>query len=68
MKTFNRIIICMLFAIIAISCSQENEVTVEGSSLVFTDTFTLKNQVPSSLLDESTEGIYHGVVAPGSTL
>ncbi|TDI69334.1 MAG: hypothetical protein E2O86_05705 [Bacteroidetes bacterium] len=68
MKTLNYIIICMLLAIITMSCSQENEVTGEKSSLIFTGISTLKDQVPNSLLDESMEGIYHGVVASGSTL
>ena len=67
MKTYNCIIGCMLLALITISCSEENEVIGEGASLVFTDISTLKDQVPNSLLDESMEGIYHGVVASGST-
>ncbi|RLD30402.1 MAG: hypothetical protein DRI70_01270, partial [Bacteroidetes bacterium] len=57
----------MLLALISISCSKESEVTDEGALLVFTNISTLKDQVPNSLLNESMEGIYHGVVASGST-
>ncbi len=67
MKTYNCVIGCMLLALITISCSKEKEVTGEGASLVFTNISALKDQVPNSLLDESMEGIYHGVVASGST-
>jgi len=67
MKTYNCIIGCMLLALISISCSKESEVTDEGALLVFTNISTLKDQVPNSLLNESMEGIYHGVVASGST-
>ena len=57
----------MLLVLFTISCSQENEATQEDASLVLTNISTLKDQVPNALLDESMEGIYHGVVASGST-
>jgi hypothetical protein len=57
----------MLFVLVTLSCSQENDATNENTSLVFTNISTLKDQVPNALLDNSIEGIYHGVVASGTT-
>ncbi len=67
MKAVNCIILCMLFVLVTLSCSQENITNDNSASLVYTDITTLKDQIPNSLLDNSLEGIYHGVVASGTT-
>jgi len=66
MKTINWILTCTLVAMVTISCTQDNEQTSESASLT-TDITNLKNQIPNPLLDETTEGIYHGIVASAST-
>lgn len=67
MKTINRVITAVLFALIAISCTQENDV-IEETALLVHNHSNLKEQSPNPTLDTSSYGLYHGVVASASSL
>ncbi|MEM7186930.1 MAG: hypothetical protein AAF466_09745 [Bacteroidota bacterium] len=67
MKQLNQVISFLLIGLLLSACSQENDLSTEVAPVVQEDIALLKHQLPNPLLDNSTEGLYHGVVASTTT-
>ena len=67
MKHLIRISIFSMFSFLMLSCSQKNESVVEQLDLTAQINISIKDQVPQASFDTSAEGIYHGIIASGTT-
>ena len=68
MKSVAPFLVSIMFGLLVIACSSDNEVLTETLDVTAATKVPLNEQTPSFAYDESIFGIYHGVIASGNTL
>ena len=67
MKHLKLISALFMFSFLLLACTQENESVDEQLDLTAQINISIKDQVPQATFDAAAEGIYHGIIASGTT-
>lgn len=67
MKHLKLISALSMFSFLLLACTQENESVDDRLDLTAQINISVKDQVPQATFDAAAEGIYHGIIASGTT-